>query len=90
MHVHDGDASWLPGPACRAGPCLAAAGVSPERARRIAHLAVRFPACAHIRQQAGNSCRNAVYTVILHCLDTPKPFGGRGVLPSPAGWPTVP
>lgn len=38
----------------------------------------RFPACAHIRQHAVNSCRNAVYTVVLHYLGTPMPFEGRG------------
>ena len=78
MHVHDGDASWIRCPACRAGPSLAVARVSAERARRTARLAVRIPACAHIRPHAANGCRNAVYTVILHCLGTPMPFEGRG------------
>ena len=64
----------LPG---RSLPCRGTR-VSAERARRTARLAVRFPACAHIHRQAANSCRNAVYTVILHYLGTPMPFEGRG------------
>ena len=56
----------------------APARVSAERTRRTARLAVRFSACAHIRQHAANSCRNTVYTVILHYLGTPMPFEGRG------------
>ncbi len=63
---------------CPAGAQAVAARVSAERACRTARLAVRFPACAYIRPHAVDSCRNAVYTVILHYLGTPMPFEGRG------------
>ena len=56
-------------------PCVSAAA---SRAPNDARLAVRFPACAHIRQHADNSRRNAVYTVIPHYLGTPMPLEGRG------------
>ncbi len=65
-----------PGMPSRSLPCrgtLICGACAPNRTSRGP-----FPACAHIRQHAANSCRNAVYTVILHYLGTPMPLEGRG------------
>ena len=64
-----------------------AARVSAERARRP-HVSRSVFRPARIRQQAANSCRNAVYTVILHYRRADA-VEGRGAA-GPAGWPAVP
>ena len=83
MHVHDGDASWLPGRPAEQVPAFRGTRIggacAPNRTSRgpFSGLRAHPPACR-------NSCRNAVYTVILHYLGTPLPFAGRGGAAEPA------